>query len=257
MINAETIRRAFVTGLDEGASIRMRRPALMQLELPAFRGDGDAGEIYIRQGSKAGQLVVTDLGTTRMRAGYTMKVGPELDEQLGFLAAGQGMEFADGEIRVVVGEDEMLAATLGLLQVEAQAERLSFGRPPRSRASSAFREQVTSLLRELFGEKVREQYHDEAHDPDGLYSIDALIPGPHPLAVAVVPNDLEAERAVGTKASLQEHLDPSTRWIAIPRDSERLASRTRKRLVKAYIQAGSSFDEDRGIVQGLLRDLAA
>lgn len=257
MITADTIREAFVLGLDSGASVRTRRPSLIQVELPAFRADGDAGEIYVRPATKGDSLVVTDLGTTRMRLGYVTKLTAEIDEQLSTLASGQGMDFTDGEIRVTVGKRDMLAAALGLLQVEAQAERLGVGRRAGGKGTAAFREQVSELLRTMFAGRIQEGYFDAATDPDGLFSVDALIDGARPLAVVVVPNDLEAERAIGTKANLRPQLAKTTRWVAIPRDIERLVSRTRRRLVRDYIQAGASFAEDRAIVEERLRDLVA
>jgi hypothetical protein len=109
----------------------------------------------------------------------------------------------------------------------------------------------------VFGEKVRTPFFDRKADPEALYKVDAIVDGAKPLAVALIPGDLDAERAVSAKLALQRTASPKTRWIAIPRDMERLTSRTRKRLVREYIAAGSSFEEDRSIVEERLRDFAA
>ena len=117
MTTAESLHLAFTSGLDGRARVRVRRPAsLFQIDLPAFMGDGDGVAIYVRP-AKGDTLVVTDLGSTRTRLSYQRKVTAELDEELGRLAEHQGLVFEDGEIRAVVPTGELLAASLGLLQV--------------------------------------------------------------------------------------------------------------------------------------------
>ena len=122
---AESLHNAFASGLDAAARVRVRRPgSLFQVELPAFMGDGDVAAIYVRP-AKEERLLVTDLGSTRTRLSYTRKLTGELDEELGRIAEGQGLVFEDGEIRAEVASRDLLATALGLLQVEAQAERLA------------------------------------------------------------------------------------------------------------------------------------
>jgi hypothetical protein len=255
MTTAESLHEAFASGLDASARVRVRRPgSVFQVELPAFMGDGDAAAIYVRPGDGE-RIVVTDLGSTRTRLSYMRKPTGELDEELSQMASRQGLALVEGEIRAEVGMRELVAAALGLLQVEAQAETLATGSRRRTHEATEFRQQVLALLHELFGKKVREPYFDEKNDPEALYKVDAYIAARRPLAVALVPGDLDAERAVGAKLALRETA-PKVRWIAIPRDMERLASRTRKRLVREFITAGSTFAEDREIVGERLRDLA-
>jgi hypothetical protein len=253
---AESLRDAFATGLDAAARIRVRRPgSLFQVELPAFMGDGDAAAIYVRPG-KNGSVVLTDLGSTRTRISYQRKPSADLDDELSQLAHLQGLRLEEGEIRTEVEVRDILAAALGLLQVEAQAERLAVATKRRSHEAAQFRGQVLDLLHHIFRDLLKEPFFDAKADPEALYEVDALVQSAKPLAIAVVPGDLDAERAVGAKLALQKAAPPKTRWIAIPRDMERLTSKTRKRLVREYITAGSSFEEDRGIVEERLRDLA-
>lgn len=256
MTTVESLHQAFAGGLDASAHVRVRRPgSLFQIDLPAFMGDGDAAAIYVRP-AKGDRLLVTDLGSTRTRLSYARRVTGELDEELARLAEHQGLTFEDGEIRAEVGERELLAAALGLLQVEAQAERLGVVSKRRSHEATQFREKVLSLLHRVFGSGMQEPFFDKKADPEALFQVDALIDASRPLAVAVVPGDLDAERAVSAKLVLQSSAPAKTRWIAIPRDMERLTSRTRKRLNREYLTAGSTFDEDRAIVEERLRDLA-
>lgn len=254
--SADSLREAFASGLDASASVRVRRPgSLFQVELPAFMSDGDAAAIFVRP-SSAGSLVVTDLGSTRTRLSYERELSAEIDDELARLAELQGLRVEGGEIQVEVAPSELLAAALGLLQVEAQAERIAFTAPRRAREAAKFRKRALELLHEIFGAHLREPYFDEKSDPDGLFQVDALVEGRKPLAIALVPNDVDAERAVGAKLALSKLSPPRTRWIAIPRDVERLTSKTRKRLLREYLSVGAAFEEDRGIVEERLRDLA-
>lgn len=252
----DSLRDAFTTGLDAAARVRVRRPgSLFQVELPAYMGDGDAAAIYVRPG-KNGSVILTDLGSTRTRISYQRKPSAALDEELSQLASLQGLRLEEGELRAEVEVRDILAAALGLLQVEAQAERLAAPTKRRSHEATEFRGQVLALLHEIFGGLLREPFYDEKADPDALFKVDALVQTAKPLAIAVVPGDLDAERAVGAKLALQKAAPPKTRWIAIPRDMERLTSKTRQRLVREYFTAGSSFEDDRAIVRERLRDLA-
>jgi Domain of unknown function DUF1828 len=254
-ITAETLHQAFASGLDTGARIRVRRPSLFQVELPAFMGDGDGAAIYVRPG-KNGSFVVTDLGSTRMRISYQRKPTGEIDEALSQLAELQGMQLEKGELRAEVGARDLLAATLGLLQVEAQAERLAVSSKRKTHEATAFRAHVLELLHRLFKGQVTEPYFDAKTDPEGLFKVDALALTKTPLAIALIPGDIDAERAVSAKLSLAKFVPAKTRWIAIPREMERLTSKTRQRLNREYFTAGSTFEEDRVIVEERLCNLA-
>ncbi|MGH7271774.1 MAG: DUF1828 domain-containing protein [Polyangiaceae bacterium] len=256
MTTVESLHHAFAQGLDAAARVRARRPgSLFQVELPAFASDGDVAAIYVRPGSD-GRLLVTDLGSTRTKVSYARTMTCEVDEELARLAEHQGLTFEEGEIRTEVSARDLLAAALGLLQVEAQAERLAVVSKRRSHEATQFRDDVLALLHDIFGDKMQKPFFDKKTDPEALFQVDALITAAKPLAVAVIPGDLEAERAVGAKLALAGAAPPKTRWIAIPRDMERLTSRTRKRLNREYLAAGSTFEEDREIVEERLRDLA-
>ena len=258
MTTAESLHHAFASGLDAAARVRVRRPGnLFQVELPAFMGDGDVAAIYVRP-AEQDRLLVTDLGSTRTRLSYHRKLTGELDEELGRIAEHQGLVFEQGEICAEVATRDLLATALGLLQVEAQAERLAVGSKRRTHEAAEFRQQVLALLHQVFGDTMQEPFYDKESDPEALYKVDALVKAVKPLAIVLVPGDLDAERAVSAKLALQGSCfaPAKTRWLAIPRDMERLTSKTRKRLNREFLTAGSTFEEDRVIVEERLRDLA-
>lgn len=53
-----------------------------------------------------------------------------------------------------------------------------------------------------------------------------------PVAIATVPNDLEAERAISNKLHWEK--PERYRWLAIPRSIDSLQKKTRNRLMWAY-----------------------
>lgn len=56
-----------------------------------------------------------------------------------------------------------------------------------------------------------------------------------PVAVAAVPNDIDAGRAVVSRLKFSEAGSQLKKWIAVPRDIDRLARATRLRLMRSYI----------------------
>lgn len=252
------LMHAFTSGLDGQARVRARRPGrIYQIELPAYLADGDVAEVYVRT-APSGRMIVTDLGTTRMRLSYDREITPDIDSHLATFAESQGFNLKQGELQAEVGKGELLAAALGLIQIEAQADRMLAGVRKRQRDAVQFREAVLGLLRELFGDdRLSPDFHDGVADPDRLYAIDALVKGPRPLAIATVPSDLAAERAVIAKAHLEGLVSPSTWWLAIPKDLGRLSSKTQMRLSKAYQPVGYAFADDRAEVASTLKKYAA
>lgn len=257
---AEWIRRAFTQSVDSAARVRSRRVGLWQVDLPAYLADGDAPGIFVRE-MPDGILRVTDLGTTQMRVSYARPLSGEINAELARLAERQGLSFEGGELYVEVGASELLPAALGVLQVQAQADvTLASAIRRKRRESARFRSEAIDILRDLFGDRVESPYFDRAHDPEGLYSVDALIAARrdgHPLAVALVPSELEAERAVSAKLALRQGVKPGTRWVAVPRDLDVLAKSAQKRLVREYLLLATSFDDQKDVVRARLKDLAA
>ncbi len=260
----DALRDAFAAGLDTGARVRVRRPgAVFQVELPAFTSDGDVAALYVRPGEPPAELVLTDLGVTRMRMSYHRSDPVEEEQQLTRLAEAQGLRFEGGELCTPVGWSDLLAAALGLLQVEAQAEALAKAARPVKRRRARFREAAHALVVSVFGEGVRRDFYDADRDPRGLYRLDALVPTSadvrRPLALSFMPGDTDAERAVSTKLFLQREgsVPSGTRWVAIPRDLERLRSSTRRRVVNEFEVPGASLEADERTMADRLRDLAA
>lgn len=254
---ADQLRQIFMKGLDAGATVRVRRPnSLFQLELPSYMGDGDGAQIYVRPRA-GGKVLVTDLGATRMRISYESSVTPTLDHHLAKLAELHGFALDEGAFSAEVSASDLVPAALGLLQLEAVAERWSVKARVRQRETSRFRTEAFELLSELFPDRVEEQFSNPETDPDGLYTIDAVIHGTRELAIALVPNDVEGERAVSAKLMVESRLPENTVWLAIPRNLEKLRTETRLRLIRSYMPLGNSLADDHEVIRAKLRNMAA
>ncbi|MDB4946678.1 MAG: hypothetical protein JWP97_6212 [Labilithrix sp.] len=260
MITARELHAILSEKLDQGARVRVKGPnGLYQVELPAHAAEGDVLPLTC-----APDRTVTTLSLSPTSGRRTCVLATRAGSLRSSKRSSPGLRATKASRSRVascaaeVPRHDLLAASLGLLQVGAQAERLAVKTRPRSLQAASFRDVVRALLTELFGTNaVAEGYSDHEEDPEALYATDAFITTKKPLAVAFVPGDLDAERAIGTKMKMKTHVPEGTRWVAIPKDLESLTSKTRKRLVKEYAAAGSSFEEDRALVGERLVDLAA
>jgi len=238
--------------------VRTRRPGkILQVDLPAYLGDGDAATIFVEP-LHDGSVRVSDLGHTRMRASYVADVGDAEDENLARLSAKHGFELTDGSLVCVTSTADILPAVMGLAQIESEADVSIARGSMRGIRADEFREIVRQALVEAFSEKCRLDYHEDS-DPEGLFAMDALIETERPIGVAIVPNDIEAERAVAARYKMQDALTSKRgSFVAIPKDINRLSNKTRSRLMKAFLVPVPVYEEEKGAgVRSKLEQLAS
>jgi len=239
----ESLQKRVRLDFGESISVSSRRPGkLFQVDFPAFLGDGDAATIFIERARGGSSYVVTDLAQTITRLSYTRDDVSNVLEQLSDLAERQGFSVDNGAICCETSDNELMGAIIGLAQIEACAE--SAIRPSTMRALRAdeFRSIVIEALRSIFGGDMQENYHSPT-DPEGLYSIDAVLNLGKLVAIAAIPSDLEAERAIVNKHCIAQAGSDIKKWIAVPKDINRLGQKTRTRLMQAYI-ALPEFDSE-------------
>lgn len=255
-MNAADLTRALESAFTT-ASVRARRQGrLYQVEIPAYLADGDPALLYVRPRADS-TLEVTDLGHTLMRLSYTRAITEKAERAIGDLAARHGFALEAGEIRVIVPQGELFAAVLGLSQVEAAAE-VALTSTPRGLSVERFKTIVREALVAAFADRCQLDYRDPS-DHDGLWAMDAVIDGPTWLGVAIVPSDIEAERALANKGRLAPELHlrgRKTRWAAIPRDINALSDTTRRRLMASYLAPIPVYDEGHPELREQLGDLA-
>jgi hypothetical protein len=249
---SKDLTRAIHDGFGDAVKIETKRPGrIFQVSIPAYLPDGDAALLFVEPAGRHG-IRVSDLAHTMMRLSYKMDDEEDTAEKLSRIAARQGFALSDGTLSVTVGTAELLGALLGLAQVEATAEYALAAPAFRGPRPEEFRAMVFAALRKEFAGALEVGVLPPG-ETSRDFEVDAIVRIDHPVAVAIVPNDLEAERAVGTRFKAQS-LDVR-RWVAIPRDAERLNRRTRERLTDAFLLAGSKYDESAMLPK--LRELAA
>lgn len=256
-MNAVDISAALSSGMGTTVSVRPRRPGLYQINVPAHLADHDGAAVYVRPQADS-LLRVSDIGQTSMRLSYSRKIDGDVVDVLKRLAAWHGLTFEGGEFGVLVPPNELVAAMLAMVQVQAAAEATVSASARRRASSERFRQEVRELLQRTFKEACRFDYFDEKSDAQGLWKLDALIHGPRAdLGVAIVPSTTEGERAVGTALHVRAALSERRHFmVALPRDINDLPELTRKRLMSEFLVPVPAFEENRENVPVQLEALA-
>lgn len=248
-ISVDLVQQQLLREFSSVTRVQSRRPGkTIQVQLPAYLSDGDAATIFVEDAGD-GLLLVSDLAHTVMRLSY---VNSSIDSALPALEhiAGQhGFHWEDGALVARVDQGELIGAIFGLAQIESAAEHIV---QPKVRGSKTedFRKIVRGFIAEMFLERAILEVDLDPATP-GLFTVDALISaGQRKVAVAAVPGDIEAERAIGTR-----YRDPkfADRWIAIPRDVNSLSPKSRARLMNAFVVPVAEYSESR--VRDQLADL--
>lgn len=252
-LTIEDVSAAVRDGFGPDVLVSARRPGkIFQVDLPAFMADGDAVSAFIQPGSTRDLFRVTDLANTLMRLTYEQDLTPEMELELEELADRNGFSVREGEVFVETTRRELSAALMGMVQIQACAEAIIRPRTAAAPRAEDFRRLVIEALRAEFRDLVRERV---ARDKDSEeFAIDAVVDLPRPIAVAAVPNDLEAERAIANKLQWGPE-QTRFKWLAVPRDLEKLQRKTKGRLISAYFIAGPEFEP--AAVPGRVKELAA
>ncbi|NNB89915.1 MULTISPECIES: DUF1828 domain-containing protein [Corallococcus] len=237
-MDAARLTEQLLEGFGSSARVTTRRAGLIyQVEIPAFLADGDPVSIFVRPDT-GGFLTVTDLGQTCMRLSYVRPITPSVEASLEQIAQRHGLRFHEGQIFARVPQMDLFPTAMALAQAEAEAEASIPIRSSREMPAEQFRAVVREVLREVFRERAHLGFVEQVQDPEGLYPIDALVDGPRPLALAVIPSELDAERAVATRYVLNPELvknRPGLRWVALPKDMGKLPPKTQSRIDNAFL----------------------
>lgn len=255
-MNVDLIQSQLRASWGEAATLVPRRPGrIYQIDLPAFLGDGDGVFIFVVPGPEA-TVRLSDLGQTTLRLSYTRRITPQVTSTLGRLADRHGLKLEDGRLFVDVPANEFLAGILALIQVQTAAETAITAAIRRSVSAENFKAIVREAIQEAFAGMVE----FDLSDSERLYSIDAVVRGPGAsVGLAVVPSDLEAERAVVSKLKLAELQVPALprHWVALPRDINALSDKTRAHLMKEFLAPMPVFEAEREALREKVMSLAA
>lgn len=247
-IQIPELKKKIDLGLGQGWGLRAVRPGkVAQLSVPAYWADGDASAVYFQPSQMEGRVRVTDLAHTIMRYSYEHEVDSNAMHFFEGLAESNGFELERQEIWAEIDEDtELVGAVLGMVQIQAQVDGYLTQKAQESTGSGTrenFRRLVLEALRAEFREALKEGVrspHAEGFDLEAVLEIHE-----RKLAVAPIPSDIEAERAVANRYHWAQH-DEGRRllWFAVPRDLNTLSTKTRSRLHEAYFVQGEHYDED-------------
>jgi hypothetical protein len=252
-LSTKILTQAIQAGFGDAVTISARRPGrIFQVTVPAYLPDGDAALLFVEPTGQEGIVRVSDLAHTMMRLSYTIDDEEDAAVRLEQFAARQGFDLVEGSLTASVPVGELLGALLGLAQVEATAEFALAAPALRGPRPEEFRAMVIEALRREFRDALELGVLPPGESSRD-FEVDAIVRQDRPVAIAIVPTDLEAERAVGTRFKAKA-LDVK-HWVAIPRDVEKLSRKTRERLTDAFFLAGSKYDES--AVLPKLRELAA
>ena len=241
LMTVEALSSAVMRGLGDHVSVRSRRPGrLFQVEIPAHLADGDSAIIFVEPSKDGHGYKVSDLAHTVMRLGYTRDVTDHNIEQLGELAERHGFSVTEDSIETHVGERELIGALFGLAQIESSAEDMIRKTSQHGPQAEEFRELVIEALQREFRDAVQVNVAIGG-SAKGDFTIDAVLKLRKTIAVEAIPNDLEAERAIGNRFRAKD-TDDIQLWMAVPRELKRLNRRTQDRLVDAFVLAGSKYE---------------
>jgi len=258
-IRTDELSRALHEGFGASATVRPRRPGkLYQVDIPSYLADGDSAGVYVRP-EEDGRVTLTDLGHTCMRLSYTRRLNERTDAAIRKLSERHGFQFFSGEIFATMPLQEITAGAIALAQIESSAESALTALTSRGVSGERFKKIVRDALREVVAEYCTFNYKSES-DTEGLYAIDAAMTAtPTWLGIAIVPSDIEAERAISNRLYISRELDAAKkkhRWLAILRDVNDLRDMTRKRLLQTYVSQIPVYEEQKGTLRDTIVNLA-
>lgn len=243
LMTLDSLTQAVLTGLGDHVSVRSRRPGrVFQVEIPAYLADGDSAILFVEPSKRGSGFLVSDLGHTVMRLSYTKDVTDHVLSELGELADRHGFSVLDDAIEATVSETELIGALFGLAQIESSAEDMLRKTQKYGPQPEEFRELVVEALRQEFRDLVQVNV-PVGSSSDADFRVDAILKLRKTVAVEAVPNDLEAERAIGNRYRAKDSNEIQL-WVAVPREMKKLNRRTQDRLVDAFVVSGSKYEPD-------------
>ena len=254
----DQIRAALTRGLG-AVVVHTRRPEkLFRIDVPAYSVDGDVHQVYVEP--RGNGFHVTDMGATLLRASYAGELTDSQQSEASEAASQQGLSLDDGALGVVVSQSDLFAAVIGLVQAEVAVEAVVARSqlPKRMRSEEDYRSMVIGVLSEALRGRIQFDFA-QSNDKDKDFAIDAFIDGPRPIGLAIVANDVNAERAIGSRFNFAQSKGyANVEWLSLPRDVSQLSKRTRRRLDHAFEPLVTAFDiaESDVVIERILRRAA-
>ena len=175
-MNTTDVERAFKESVCAEVELASSGLDRYIVHVPFTFDDGDHYVVLLKR--EDGQWVLSDEGHTFMHLSYHL---PEFDRGtrrrvIDHVLARQGVEDAEGELRLRIPEDRYGDALFSYLQAITRITDVSF--LTRERVRTTFLEDFRELIQQAARDRqVQFDYAHPVHDPEGRYTVDAYVNG--------------------------------------------------------------------------------
>ena len=189
-MSPETIEREFKRKVCEAVRLSAEGLDRYRVFTPFLLDDGDHLAIVLKQ--EESRWVLSDEGHTFMHLTY------ELDEKdlsrgtrgsiINNTLSGFSMEDRDGELRLRIPDQRFGDSLYSFVQALLKISDVTY--LTRERVRSTFVEDFRSFMQATVpAERLKFDWHDEQHDPEGKYIVDCRVEARVPVLAYALPND--------------------------------------------------------------------
>ena len=261
-MNIDVIQDSFKSAVAGSVNLFPEGVNRYQIFTPFHFDDGDHFVIVLHK-EHSGNWIITDEGHTYMHMSYHMdlsslKQGPRNTIIEGALEK-YGIEEKEGQILVRIDEPEN-AGNIFYNFIQCLISITDVSYLNRERVTSTFMEDFKQFIRETIdAERVKFDYCDKSHDPDGKYQVDCRINGmSRPVHIYAVGND---NKCRDTTISILQFQSWSLPFFALGifADQEQINRKVLSRFTDVCDRQFSSLAANRDKIEGYLRlgELAA
>jgi hypothetical protein len=189
-MSPETIEQEFKRKVCEGVRLVAEGLDRYRVFTPFLLDDGDHLAIVLKQEDNS--WVLSDEGHTFMHLTY------ELDEKdlargtrgsiINNTLSGFSVEDRDGELRLRIPDQRFGDSLYSFVQALLKISDVTY--LSRERVRSTFLEDFRDFMQTAVpADRLRFDWHDEQHDPEGKYVVDCRVDGRVPVLAYALPND--------------------------------------------------------------------
>ena len=256
-MNIDLIQNSFKSAVAKSVELFPEGVNRYRIFTPFHFDDGDHFVIVLRK-EGSGNWVITDEGHTYMHMSYHMDLSSLEQGTRNAIIEGAlekyGMEEKEGQIVVRIDEPAN-AGNIFYNFIHCLISISDVSYLSRERVASTFMDDFRQFISEAIApERVKLNYRDEAHDPDGKYLVDCRINGmSRPVHVYAVGNDNKCRDT--TISILQcQSWKLSFQALGIFEDQEQINRKVLSRFTDVCDRQFSSLATNREKIRGYLQE---